>query len=255
MRSDGFHPGVLKFCAYTGFAFAAIWPFAAIVIANCQYILPPSAADSAVKVVSDYLANTTRIRAATVIFIFSSALYATWSVSVMQLMRRREKRWPVLFNIMMVSVACEVVVVMLIGFFFGAAAWRPGETAPEVTQALNDLGWLGVLFTGAPFALFQLALAASIFMDSRRPAVFPRWVAYYNIFTSFFMFEACLLLFFKTGPFSQNGVLVFYIPMIVFFVWVVVMSVLTIRAIDAEEKSEVWQADEAASAAPVSARL
>jgi hypothetical protein len=234
MRADGFHPQVLKFCAYTGFAFVFFWPFAAIVVANCQYILPPSAADSADKVVSDYLANTTGIRVATVIFIFSSILYTTWSVSIIQMVRRRERQWPILSNIMMVAVACEVVVVMLIGFFFGAAAWRPGETSPEVTQALNDLGWLGVLFTGAPFALFQLALAATTLLDTGPRPVFPRWSAYFNIFTSFFMCEACLLLFFKTGPFSQNGVLVFYVPMIVFFAWVVVFSVLTLRAINAE---------------------
>jgi hypothetical protein len=234
VRADGFHPQLLKFCTYTGFAFAFLWPFAAIVVANCQYILPPSAADPGSKVVSDYLANTTGIRIATVIFIFSSMLYTTWSVSIIQMIRRRERQWPILFNTMLVAVACEVVVVMLIGFFFGAAAWRPGETSPEVTQAFNDLGWLGVLFTGAPFALFQLALAASIFLDSRPRPVFPRWSAYYNIFVSFFMCEASLLLFFKTGPFSQNGVLVFYVPMIVFFTWIVVMSVLTLRAINAE---------------------
>jgi hypothetical protein len=234
MRTDGFHPQILKFCAYTGLAFAFVWPFAATVVANFQYILPPSAADSAAKVVSDYLANTTRIRIATVIFIFSSILYTTWSASIIQMVRRRERQWPILFNIMLISVACEVVVVMFIGFFFGAAAWRPGETSPEVTQALNDLGWLGVLFTGAPFALFQLALAASILMDKSPLPSFPRWSGYLNIFVSFFMCEACLLLFFKTGPFSQNGVLVFYIPMIVFFVWIVAFSVLTVRAINAE---------------------
>jgi hypothetical protein len=234
MRSDGFHPQVLKFCAYTGFAFAFLWPFAAIVVANCQYILPPSAADPAEKVVSDYLANTTGIRFATVIFIFVSMLYTTWSCGIMQMVRRRERQWPILFNIMTVAVACEVVVVMFIGFFFGAASWRPGDTSREVTQAFNDLGWLGVLFTGAPFALFQLALAASILMDTGARAPFPRWSAYFNIFTSFFMCEACLLLFFKTGPFSQNGVLVFYVPMIVFFVWIVMFSTLTLRAINAE---------------------
>src|ERR1700752_2159150 len=195
MRSDGFHPLILKICAYTGFAFAFFWPFAAIVVANCQYILPPSAADPASKVVADYLANTTGIRIATVIFIFSSILYTTWSVSIIQMVRRRERQWPTLFNIMLVSVACEVVVVMFIGFFFCAAAWRPGETSPDVTQAFNDLGWLGGLFTGAPFALFQIALAVSILMDkSERPA-FPRWSAYVNLFSSFFMCEASLLLF------------------------------------------------------------
>jgi hypothetical protein len=239
MRTDGFHPIVLKVCAYTGFAFAFFWPFAATVVSGFQYILPPSAADSAPRVVSEYLANTTGIRFATVIFIFSSILYTTWSMSIVQMVRRRERQWPILFNIMVVSVACEVVVVMFIGFFFGAASWRPGETAPEVTQALNDLGWLGVLFTGAPFALFQICLAVTTLLDKSVRPVFPRWSAYYNLFASFFMCEASLLLFFKTGPFSQNGILVFYVPMIVFFVWIVMFSVLTLRAINAEAQGPV----------------
>jgi hypothetical protein len=234
VRTDGFHPQLLKFCAYTGIAFAFFWPFAAIVVANCEYILPPSAADSAQKTVSDYMENTTGIRIATVIFILSSILYTTWSASIIQMVRRRERQWPILFNIMTIAVACEVVVVMFIGFFFAAAAWRPGETSPEVTQAFNDLGWLGVLFTGAPFALFQLALAASILLDTSARPAFPRWSGYFNIFTSAFMIEACLLLFFKTGPFSQNGVMVFYLPMIVFFVWIAMFSVLTVKAINAE---------------------
>lgn len=234
MYADGFDPKVIKFCAWTGFAFAFFWPFAALVVAHGQYILPPSAADSAAKVVADYEANLTGIRMATVIFIFSSILYTTWSMAITQMVRPRERQWPILFNIMVVSVACEVVVVMFIGFFFGAAAWRPGETSPEVTQALNDLGWLGVLFTGAPFALFQLALAATTFLDKSGRPPFPRWSAYLNVFTSVFMVEACLLLFFKTGPLSQNGVLVFYVPMIVFFAWIMVFSVLTLKAVDNE---------------------
>ena len=238
MRSDGFHPQILRLCACTGFAFAFFWLFAATVVANGQYILPPSAADSAATVASDYLASTVGIRVATVIFIFSSILYTTWSASIIQMVRRRERHWPILFNIMLISVACEVVVVMFIGFFFGAASWRPGETSPEVTQALNDLGWLGVLFTGAPFALFQIALAVSILTDNSQRPAYPRWSGYLNLFTSVFMVEACLLLFFKTGPFSQNGVLVFYIPMFVFFVWIVVFSVLTLRAISAEAAAE-----------------
>jgi hypothetical protein len=252
MRTDGFRPQVLRFCALTGFAFAVLWPFAATVVANFEYILPPSAADPATQVVSDYLANTTRIRMATVIFIFSSVLYTTWSMSVIQLVRHRERQWPILFNIMLVSVACETVVVMFIGFFFGAASWRPGETSPQVTQAFNDLGWLGVLFTGAPFALFQLALAAATFLDKN--PVFPRWSAYYNIFTSFFMCEASLLLFFKTGPFSQNGVLVFYVPMIAFFGWMVVFTVLTLRAIKAETAAGEKPADQTLRSPAVLAR-
>lgn len=243
MYSDGFDPRVIKFCAKTGFAFAFFWPFAAIVVAQGQYILPPSAADSAAQVVADYQANLTGIRIATVIFIFSSILYTTWSMAIIQMVRRREREWPLLFNIMVVAVACEVVVVMFIGFFFGAAAWRPGETGADVTQALNDLGWLGVLFTGAPFALFQLALAATTFLDRSGLSPFPRWSAYFNLFTSVFMVEACLLLFFKTGPLSQDGVFVFYMPMVIFFAWIMVFSVLTLKAVDGEVEHRARQGE------------
>jgi hypothetical protein len=136
----------------------------------------------------------------------------------------------------MLSLACCEVVVMLIGFFWGVAAFRAGHTSPQVTQALNDLGWFGVLFTGAPFAIYMIALAGSILLDKSEHPPYPRWVAYYNLFTTFFMFEACLLIFTKHGAFAQNGLLVFYLPMIVFFVWVLVMSRMVYRAVDREQR-------------------
>lgn len=235
MRSDGFDPRVLRFLARTGYVFAFMWPFAAIVIAHHQYIPPPSATDTAAQVVKQYLAHTTGLRIASIVFIFASIFYTTWSMSIVQMVRARERRWPVLFNLMVVAVACEAVVVMLIGFFFGAAAWRPGETSAAVTQAFNDLGWLGILFTGAPFALFQIALAATTLLDQK--PVFPRWSAYFNLFTSVFMVEASLILMFKTGPMSQDGIMVFWLPMVIFFSWIVIFSALTLRAIRNEEQA------------------
>lgn len=245
MRSDGFDPRVLKFCAYTGFAFAFMWPFAAIVAAHGQYIWPPSAADSAHTVVADYLRHTTGIRVAAILMINIAVLYTTWGMGISMMTKRREDSWPILFYIQVVSLACCVVVVMLIGFFWGAAAWRPGETSPEVTQAFNDLGWLGVLFTGAPFASFQLALAAGTLLDKSPTPVFPRWSGYVNIFVSLFMFDAGLLIFFKTGPLSQNGAIVFYMPMAAFFIWIAMFSVLTLKAINAEsERGAPAEADD-----------
>jgi hypothetical protein len=155
-------------------------------------------------------------------------------MAVSMLTKKVEREYPILFYIQIVSLAACVVVVLLIGFLWGAAAFRAGETSPEVTQALNDLGWLGVLFTGAPFAAYQLALAAVTFSDKSEHPVYPRWSAYMNVFVSFFMIEAGLILFFKTGPFSQNGVFVFYMPMVVFFVWILTFSFLALRAVDAK---------------------
>ena len=44
------------------------------------------------------------------------------------------------------------------------------------------------------------------------------------------------MLFFKTGAFSQNGAAVFYLPVAVFFGWIITLTVMTIRAVNAESR-------------------
>lgn len=232
--TDGFNPRVLKFCAWSGVAFFFLWPLAAWLVTGGVYIPPPSAADTAAKTVGDYTENIVGMRIAATIMIFASMFYLTWGMAVAMLQKKLEGDYPVLFYVQVVALAACVVVVMLIGYFWAAAAWRAGDTLPTVTQAFNDLGWLGVLFTGAPFAVYQLAMAAVTLVNKSERPIYPRWSAYFNIFVSIFMFEAAGILFFKTGPFSQNGVMVFWVPMIVFFGWMIVFSVLALRAINAE---------------------
>ena len=226
--------GVIKFLAWLGPAFTAMWLFGAGPVTHWTYILPPSAANSAATTLNTYLEHTVAIRVGCIFMIFASVLYAFWGMSISMLSRRSEGSRPVLFYCQVINLAACVVVVMFIGFFWGVAAFRPGETTPEITQALNDLGWFGVLFTGAPFAGYQWALAASILRDKSDNPPFPRWSAFYNLFISMFMVEASLILFFKTGPFSQNGALVFYAPMIAFFTWICLMSALTLKAVKTE---------------------
>jgi hypothetical protein len=230
--SDRSSSGVLKVCAWLGPAFTAMWLIGAGPLSHWTYILPPSAANTAAQTLSSYLEHTVAIRIGCVFMIFACVLYTFWGMAVSMLARRLEGDRPILFYVQVISLAACVVVVMFIGFFWGVAAFRPGETSPEVTQALNDLGWFGVLFTGAPFAAYQIALAAATLRSDE--TVFPRWSAYLNLFVSVFMIEASLIIFFKTGPLSQNGLFVFYLPMIIFFAWICAMSYLSLKAVKAE---------------------
>ena len=234
MYSDGFNPRVLKVLAWTGPLFTLMWLTGAGPITGWLYLPPPSAADSVAKTLNDYSGNIFLVRLGCIVMISSCIFYTSWGMLVSILTRKIEKDYPIFFFIQVISLAACVVVVLMIGYFWGAASWRAGETLPEITQALNDIGWLGVLFTGAPFAAYQWALAGATLLDTSECPVFPRWSAYLNLFISLFMIEAGLLLFFKTGPFSQNGVFVFYMPMIAFFVWILTFSYLSIKAINAE---------------------
>ncbi|MEQ9565343.1 MAG: hypothetical protein RLN85_05910 [Pseudomonadales bacterium] len=205
---------------------------AAAPISGYVYILPPSAADSVATTLSNYTENLVPIRIAATLMIFSAMFYTTWGMAVSLLPRRVEGDYPILFYIQVIALATSVVVVLLIGYFWGVGAFRAGETTPEITQLLNDIGWLGVLFTGAPFAVQQVALGTVTLLDKSDRPVYPRWSAYLNFFVAVFMIEAALVLFFKTGPFSQNGFFVFYVPMFVFFTWIMAFSVLAYRGAD-----------------------
>ena len=62
-----------------------------------------------------------------------------------------------------------------------AAAYRPAERSPEITQALNDLFWLTFVGIVGTIVLQAVVLAVASFADRTEPATFPRWYGYLNI--------------------------------------------------------------------------
>ncbi|WP_250289676.1 hypothetical protein [Frankia sp. CiP1_Cm_nod1] len=109
-----------------------------------------------------------------------------------------------------------------------AASFRP-ERSPEVTQTLHDLGWILLFMPFMPFVLQSGAIALAVLLDTGPKPVFPRWVAYFNVLECFLFMAVILMLFFKTGPFAYHGVLVYWIPLFIFGVWLLVMAWATYR--------------------------
>jgi hypothetical protein len=110
-----------------------------------------------------------------------------------------------------------------------AASFRP-ERDPSSTLALHDLGWL--VFVGAFFPVFFqcLAIAICILRDPEE-RVFPRWFAYYQLFMAMIFLPDVLIYSFKTGPVAWNGVISFWLVLVVYCVWVLLMFFMLRRAI------------------------
>jgi hypothetical protein len=72
--------------------------------------------------------------------------------------------------------------------------------------------------------------AAAIFGDTRPHPLFPRWSAYLSLWNALLLVPGGLMAFFKIGPFAWDGIFAFYIPLLVFFVWLISMTVLMLRA-------------------------
>ena len=59
-----------------------------------------------------------------------------------------------------------------------------------------------------------------------------RWAGYLNLWVILLSLPGGVQVFFKDGPFAYNGLLACYFVVRVFFVWLVVMTMLGFRATD-----------------------
>ena len=102
---------------------------------------------------------------------------------------------------------------------------------------MNDTAWLlFVAITSTPI-LQTLSIGIAIFLDTpdNPNPVFPRWAGYLNFWIAMMFLPGSITVFFHTGPFAWNGILVWYLPLTAFAVWMVTMSILVLRAIAAED--------------------
>jgi hypothetical protein len=145
--------------------------------------------------------------------------------------RRTEAGFPV---ITCIQVACAAIVTLTIAVFvliWAVASFRAGHIPAETTRTVNDIAFFLLLFDWSPFCLWVASFAVAIFRDQNPEPIFPRWAAYLNLWIVLLSIPGCLIVFFKHGPFAFNGFVAFYFPVVVFFVWLVAMTALSLQAI------------------------
>jgi hypothetical protein len=73
-------------------------------------------------------------------------------------------------------------------------------------------------------------IGIAILRDHNVPRNMPKWVAYINIWCALTISPASLIQFFETGPFTDAGLIDFWFIFAIFFGWMVMMTVVTVRA-------------------------
>ncbi|HEX6389561.1 MAG TPA: hypothetical protein VFZ89_08940, partial [Solirubrobacteraceae bacterium] len=94
---------------------------------------------------------------------------------------------------------------------------------------LNDFQYILLEFEVFPLSLWAVAIGLLIMLDKSARPVFPRWTAWVNFWFAGLVMTGQFMIFFKTGPIAWNGVLALYWPAFVFFCWICVMSVMTVK--------------------------
>lgn len=233
-------------CAWCGPAMLVLFVLGFIVLAG--WVPPPAPTDSAEQIAAMFREDTTAIRIGMFITMLSMSLMAPFGVAIAAQTRRMERGTPVLTWVSIVCLAVGTLVIVLSTVVWAVAAFRPIAREPDTILALNDLGWFLFLIEWPPFSIWFIAVAAAILRDPHAESIFPRWSAYLSLWAALVFVAAGLIMFFKNGPFAWNGLLAFYAAVAIFFVWLVTMTALVIRAVRRESEDRVPQASIAATA-------
>ena len=216
-------------CALCGPAFAIVFTTGWWFIAG--FVPPHDPALGAEAIAAFYQQDTLAIRFGILTAMVSSALVIPFGAVIATQMRRIEGDGaPILSTVQLMAATVTSVILLITTVLWTAAAFRP-ERAPEVILAYNDFAWILLLMTFSPFLVQFTAIGFAVLSDTRDRPLFPRWAGYYNFWLALLAVPGGLIVFFKSGPFAWNGLLAFWVPIVVFVAWFFIMAPLLIQAI------------------------
>ncbi|AMK19837.1 MULTISPECIES: hypothetical protein [Sphingobium] len=192
--------------------------------------LPPASLN-AEQVAAIYRENSVSIRIGGVICSWVAAFMVPLALVIAVQMRRIEQGWPI-WSVLQLCGGCLMSMFLVFPpLIWGVAAFSPDRPA-EITLAIHELANL-TLVTTDQYYIFQFVAIAVVSLMGRQDALspFPRWFGYLTIWTAI-MFELGAFGFIpRTGPFAWNGLFVFWIPLSIFGLWIIVTSVLILGAL------------------------
>ncbi len=198
---------------------------------------PPPATWSVEQVAQFYIENSLDIRLGAMVLSWASAFMVPFAIVIAIQMRRLETGLPVWTITQFAGGIMMSIFLVLPPIFFGVAAYSP-ERAPEVTHLMHEFALLTLVTTDQYFIFQMIAIAVISFTTNDEHTAFPRWLGYFTLWAAL-AFEVGALAFIpKEGPFSWNGLLVFWMPISVFGAWLLTISVCMFRAIIAQQRAE-----------------
>ena len=196
-----------------------------------RFLPPLHPSDSPQAIAHIFEQRRNGIRMGALVMIIGTCLWVPWSAAVAGQIWDAEPGRPTNAWVQVGSAAVGTTLICFAMLTFVVAAFRPDRN-PDVTQALSDLGFIVAVMPFMVFVVWNLALAVAILDDPHDEPAFPRWSAYLCAWCALLYVPGGAVAFFHRGPFAWNGLVGFYVPGVAFFLWVIVMTVLTLRSVD-----------------------
>jgi hypothetical protein len=202
-------------------------------------IPPPRASMSAEQIKSWYLSRDGEIKIGAMIASWTSAFMVPLFVVIGAQMRRVETGFPIWTMATIVGGGLTSVLLVIPPIIFGAAAFH-ADRAADATASIHDLGVLMLVTTDQYFIFPWVAIIVTCLRPGS-PAnwPFPRWFGYLNIWFVGLAELGAIAYNFDTGVFSWRGLFPYWLPFGLFGGWVILTSVLLLRALKAQLADEL----------------
>lgn len=203
-------------------------------IGFANMVPPPQPSWTAQELADFYSGNLTGFRIGILMAMFFSALMLPFYAAISEEIKQIEGRPALLASTQYGGAVILIAIFQLISLCWITASFRQ-EISPEITRMLNDFCWFCWSTFIPTFSIQYICMAVAGFMDIRERPLWPRWAAYLNLWVAVTGAGGVLAVFFKKGPFAWNGIIGFWIPVIVFAVGMSVTAWLMYRRAKAEE--------------------
>ena len=202
-----------------------------------DFVPPPSPALSAEQVTAIFEDRAVSIRTGMVICFVGSMFMLPLGAGIIN-QTRRIRATSGLAIAQMISLGAGVPIILFRLMIWWLAAFRPGERPAADVQFANDLACMIFIGGIVPYVAWAMLTGVAILCDTAHHPIFPRWAGYFSLFVALIQIPALALVFTHTGPFAWDGLMSWWIPLTDFFIWIVVMMALSIRAAKAQDDIE-----------------
>ncbi|UXA11465.1 hypothetical protein KXD97_26185 [Mycobacterium sp. SMC-8] len=220
-------------CAWGGIAFSVFFFIGFVGIAG--FFPPMKPSDTAEQVAAIYRENNTAIIAGLLLCWVGTMFYLAFGSGIVGQTRRIRGVAPAITYFQVSSYAAASLLILIPICCWFTAAFRPEDRGAEAIQLINDLGWISFVIGFPPFVTWVFATGLAILSDTAEKPLYPRWSGYLSLCMGLLQVMALMLVFFKVGPFAWDGLFSWYIPFTDFFLWFVIITVVTIKAINKPE--------------------
>jgi hypothetical protein len=176
------------------------------------------------------------------IFYVAAGLLTPGSVAFGIMLSKIEGRWPLMS---ITTGVCGAFISLII--FFNCCAWivaayRP-ETAPDVIQSWYDWAWFAFLLGWIYLAIEMVATGIVELQDTRERPMVPRWFTWLTFAGAASLIFAAGPAFFQSGPFAYHGLLAFYLPVVVWALYLVLTTWFMFQELQREEATGPAEAE------------